>query len=89
MDSDAIEGCAPAECVALLASQRDNARAEVERFRKALIEEKAMAIYDGLKHQDGWVPWVVGGNSLKQQDCRFVARATVDALKPASGEEGL
>lgn len=55
--------------------QRDTLLTEREEMVKALIEERAMAIYDGLKKQDGWVPWVVNGNSTKQDECRTIARA--------------
>lgn len=60
-----------------LTAENAQLREEVAELRKALIEERAMAIYNDMKNQDGWIPWVVGGNSIKQDDCRTVARTSI------------
>ena len=36
-------------------------------------EERAKAIYNGWRDQPGWVPWVEGGNSHKQDEARRLA----------------
>jgi hypothetical protein len=41
------------------------------------IEAKAREIYDGWKDQPGWVPWVEGGNSHRQDDARRIAASGV------------
>lgn len=41
--------------------------------RAAAIEAKAREIYDGWKHLPGWVPWVEGGNSHRQDEARRIA----------------
>ncbi len=46
-----------------------------------LVEPVARVIYDQWKNMTGWVPWVDGGNSHKQDDARRLAR---DALAAAA-----
>lgn len=46
------------------------------------VEERAQTIYESWKDQPGWVPWVSGGNSTRQDDARATARAQL-ALGPA------
>ena len=36
-------------------------------------EDRAKAIYNGWRDQPGWVPWVEGGNSHKQDEARRLA----------------
>lgn len=46
---------------------------EVEEQRKAQeaeVEKAAEVLYNTWKDQPGWKPWVVGGNSLKQDEAR-------------------
>lgn len=43
-------------------------------FLDALIEEKAVEIYNSWKELDGWVPWVTCGNSTMQGNARREAR---------------
>lgn len=38
------------------------------------IEERAQRIYESWSGEPGYVPWVVGGNSLKQEEARAKAR---------------
>jgi hypothetical protein len=40
-------------------------------------ELEAQKIYDSWAGQDGFVPWVKGGNSLKQDEARRLARAAI------------
>lgn len=37
-------------------------------------EDFAKSIYEGWKDQEGWVPWVERGNSLKQKEARSQAK---------------
>ena len=49
-----------------------------ERVNAELRAEiEAREIYDGWKSQEGFVPWVKGGNSLKQDEARCLARAAM------------
>ncbi|MFC0708978.1 hypothetical protein [Azorhizophilus paspali] len=48
------------------------------------IESTARAVYEQWADQPGFVPWVPGGNSLKQDDARRIARAEIDT---AMGKE--
>lgn len=41
------------------------------------VEAKAREIYDGWKGSPGWVPWVEGGNSNRQQQARRLAAGGV------------
>lgn len=50
--------------------REDARRAQLD----AELEPVARAIYDGWKDQQGWVPWVEGGNSTKQDEARRLAR---------------
>ena len=43
-----------------------------------IIEARARLIYDGWCDQPGWVPWVPGGNSIKQDDARRLARSEIE-----------
>lgn len=45
-----------------------------ERAQDALIEAKAIEIYNSWKELDGWVPWVTCGNSTMQGNARREAR---------------
>lgn len=38
------------------------------------IEERAKEIYETWKDQEGYLPWVEGGNSLKQDEARRIAQ---------------
>ena len=50
-----------------------------------IIEARARLIYDGWCDQPGWVPWVPGGNSIKQDDARRLARQEhAELLKPST-----
>jgi len=68
---------------AQLAKARSDALEAVEAERKDVlrlcVEVLAMEIYASWKDQDGYVPWVVKGNSLKQGDARAIARRRIDA----------
>ncbi len=48
----------------------------------ALVEAVAKAIYWEWRRDAGYVPWVDGGNSLKQDDARKIARAVVSSAAP-------
>ena len=48
----------------------------------ALVEAVAKAIYREWRRDAGYVPWVDGGNSLKQDDARKIARAVVSSAAP-------
>ena len=48
----------------------------------ALAEAVAKAIYWEWRRDAGYVPWVDGGNSLKQDDARKIARAVVSSAAP-------
>lgn len=54
--------------------------------REEAVEPVAMAIYDQVLYTEGGVKpgWVVGGNSIKQDEARKLARK---ALTPHKGEE--
>lgn len=41
------------------------------------VEREAQKIYDSWAGQDGFVPWVKGGNSLKQDEARRLTRAVM------------
>lgn len=43
-------------------------------LRKIIVEFRAEFIYNSWAAQDGWVPWVKNGNSIKQADARRIAR---------------
>lgn len=43
-----------------------------------LIEEVAKTIYNQWENCEGWVPWVEGGNSIKQDDARDLARKSIE-----------
>lgn len=45
-----------------------------ERAQDALIEAKAIEIYNSWEVLDGWVPWVTCGNSTMQGNARREAR---------------
>lgn len=50
-----------------------------------ISEQLAEEIYNGWRAQDGWTPWVPGGNSDKQDEARREARAllaTQQEVKP-------
>lgn len=38
------------------------------------IEARAIEIYNGWQHHEGWVPWVTNGNSVRQDNARQQAR---------------
>jgi len=103
IDSDeAFEGGAPAECVALIASQRDNAWAECERLRR---DKEQALVHLGNKLDEVWTTkrgdWprdlfcAECGCNVSQQkphkdNCHLgQAIAFWDSMQPASGEEGL
>ena len=48
----------------------------------ALVEAIAKAIYYEWRRDAGYVPWVDGGNSDKQNDARKIARAVVSGAAP-------
>jgi len=48
------------------------------------VEAVARVIYEQWNHVKGWVPWVDGGNSHKQDDARSLARAALAASLPPS-----
>lgn len=52
----------------------------------ALAEAVAKAIYWEWRRDAGYVPWVDGGNSLKQDDARKIARAVVSSAAPVVRE---
>lgn len=43
-------------------------------FVYAMIENRAIELYDSWHEMDGWIPWVIAGNSLMQDEARRVAR---------------
>lgn len=47
-------------------------------------EDCARALYTTWKDQDGWVPWVPGGNSTKQDEARSLTRGQATAPKYAA-----
>ena len=55
----------------------------VAKRERKLVEAVAKAVYEQWADRPGYVPWVPGGNSHKQDDARRIAR---DAL--AFGVEG-
>lgn len=74
--ADALERV-HAECEALRTGYAA-ARLEIESLRArsaepAVREAVAKAIYDQWVYKDGWVAWVNGGNSLRQDDARRLA----------------
>ena len=75
----------PAGVTPLDGGQGVMASGEVQR--QLAIEAKAREIYDGWKHKPGWVPWVEGGNSHRQDDARRIA-ATPQASHEAQREGG-
>ena len=52
----------------------------------ALVEAVAKAIYWEWRRDAGYVPWVDGGNSFKQDDARKIARAVVSGASPVVWE---
>lgn len=44
-----------------------------DRERMFAVEAKAQEIYNGWTTMPGWVPWVEGGNSDRQNDARSIA----------------
>lgn len=44
---------------------------------EALLEVAARATYEAWSQQPGYVPWVAGGNSLKQDEARAIVRAAM------------
>lgn len=61
----------------------DALRAELDQLRNEMWEAGARAVYDQWSHVEGWVPWVAGGNSLKQCDARRLVRKAFDAGRAA------
>lgn len=62
------------DCVYALKTERDQLKAENKGLRRDALELRAQIIYSGWSDQDGFVPWVVRGNSLKQDEARSLAR---------------
>ena len=54
------------------------------KFGRDKREREARAIYDGWKGQPGWLPWIVNGNSHRQDDARRLVGAADD--QSAQGE---
>lgn len=46
------------------------------------IEDEAKRIYEQWADHRGYVPWVEGGNSLKQEDARRLAHAALQGEQP-------
>lgn len=52
--------------------------APADQHQAAQLESLAKTVYDSWQTQPGWVPWVDGGNSLKQDEARRIARRTFE-----------
>jgi hypothetical protein len=50
-----------------------------------LVEAVAKAIYSQWIAVLGYMPWVEGGNSFKQDDARRLAREAIDGVTPTDG----
>jgi len=46
------------------------------------LEIRAREIYESWNQEPGYVPWVVGGNSLRQDDARQLAREELKSKEP-------
>lgn len=46
---------------------------------RAAVEAAARDIHEAWKGVEGWVPWVDGGNSIKQDEARRLARSNLAA----------
>lgn len=46
--------------------------------RAELLESLAQEIYQSWESQAGFLPWVYGGNSLKQDEARQIASRTFE-----------
>lgn len=71
-------GFMPAEAEAIAAWNRRSPTAPPDTLKQALearqpTEMAAQAIYESWSSQPGWVPWVEGGNSQKQDEARRAA----------------
>ena len=53
----------------------------VEEFTRDQVEIVAESIYWQWAGRKGFVPWVKGGNSLKQDEARSIAWSTLDKVK--------
>lgn len=51
---------------------------------RSVVEHLARVIYEQWAHQDGYVPWVDGGNSLKQSEARRIARDALEHCCPTA-----
>jgi hypothetical protein len=51
---------------------------------KELIEQLAKLIYMQWIHSNGFVPWVDGGNSFKQDEARKIAKEFIEAYQAAA-----
>lgn len=54
-----------------------NGRAASEAREKKLREYAARLVYERWRDQPGYVPWVPGGNSIKQDDARRIVDAAL------------
>lgn len=53
----------------------------------AALESLAKQIYESWQSQPGYLPWVNGGNSLKQDEARHIARRTFELAMANQGKE--
>jgi hypothetical protein len=51
---------------------------------KQLMEQLAKLIYMQWIHSNGFVPWVDGGNSFKQDEARKIAKEFIEAYQAAA-----
>jgi hypothetical protein len=51
---------------------------------KELIEQLAKLIYMQWIHSNGFVPWVDGGNSFKQDEARKIAKEFIEAYQASA-----
>lgn len=55
---------------------------------KVLQEEIAKVIYEQWSDKRGYVPWVAGGNSMKQVEAREMSRKILQEAMPKNPETG-
>lgn len=74
-------GSEPFGIAALVIGELDAWPYAPEESTDAEVEQDARKIYESWSDQPGFVPWVDGGNSTKQDEARRIARSK----EPASG----
>lgn len=64
----------PVERLAVCRGERQQGKSHIA----ALLEDLAKQVYQSWESQPGFVPWVDGGNSLKQGEARQIASRTFE-----------